>query len=334
MSRTLRAGVIGLGMMGRHHARILGSAIDGVELVAVADPLGDRYGVAGQVPLFQSIEELIGHGLDICVVAVPTEDHERVGLALADAGVHTLIEKPIANDTEQAVRLTEAFTAAGLVGTVGHVERYNPALQSLRRRLEAGELGEIFQISTRRQGPFPARIRDVGVTKDLATHDIDLTAWVGQSPYAMVSAQTAHKAGRPHEDMVLATGQLANGVITNHIVNWLTPYKERLTIVHGERGAFVADTAQMDLTFFANGDVATEWDAISRFRGVSEGDMTRYAIPKPEPLVVEHECFRDAVLGKQSADVVTFEDGARTLAVAEAVLASAGKDGRLITVAP
>ncbi|MGA8980483.1 MAG: Gfo/Idh/MocA family oxidoreductase [Pedococcus sp.] len=319
---NLRAGLIGLGMMGRHHARVLGS-LPGVDLVAVADPGGDTHGVAGARPLEDSIEKLIEHGLDYCMVAVPTIYHEPVGLALAAAGVHAIIEKPLAQDTPSAVRLAKAFKDAGLVGAVGHIERYNPALQSARARLEAGELGDVYQVTTRRQGPFPARIADVGVVKDLGTHDIDLTAWVTQQTYTSVSARTAYKSGREHEDLVAIVGQLSGGTVTSHLVNWLSPLKERVTIITGERGTFVADTLTADLTFHANGEIATTWDAISKFRGVSEGDVIRYAIAKPEPLRVEHESFRDAVLGKEGADIVTMEQGLTTVRVAEACIESA-----------
>src|SRR5665811_2010169 len=216
-------------MMGRHHARVLGG-LEGVDLVAVADPGGDPHGVAGGIPLLKSIEELIAAGIDYCMVAVPTIYHEPVGLALAQAGVHAMIEKPLAQNTLSARKLTDAFAASGLIGAVGHIERYNPALQSARARLEAGDLGAVYQVTTRRQGPFPARIADVGVIKDLGTHDIDLTAWLAQSPYVSVWAQTASRSGRDHEDLVAATGRLANGVVTNHLVNWLSPMKERLTI--------------------------------------------------------------------------------------------------------
>ncbi|RXR26739.1 Gfo/Idh/MocA family oxidoreductase [Oerskovia turbata] len=319
----LKAGLIGVGAMGRHHARVL-RELPGVDLVAIADPGGDPYGVAGELEVLRDVDELIAAGIDMAVVAVPTRFHEEVGLALAAAGVHAMVEKPIAENGEAGARVAQAFKDAGLVGCVGHIERFNPALQEMRRRMEAGELGEVYQIATRRQGPFPARIADVGVVKDLGTHDIDLTAWVAQSPYASITAKTAHRSGRPHEDMVLATGQLQNGVIVNHIVNWLSPMKERLTMVTGERGAYVADTASADLTFYANGVIPTEWESITAFRGVSEGDIIRYAIAKREPLRVEHEAFRDAVLGV-SNDVVTMEEGLRTLKVAEAVLDSAAR---------
>jgi predicted dehydrogenase len=318
---TLRAGLVGLGMMGRHHARVLRS-LDGVELVAVADAAGDPHSAAPGLPVLGSVEELIAAGIDYCMVAVPTVYHEPVGMALAAAGVHAMVEKPLAQDSPAALRLAEAFENAGLVGAVGHIERYNPALQSLRLRLAHGELGDVYQVVTRRQGPFPARIADVGVVKDLATHDIDLTAWVTQQPFTSVAARTAYKSGREHEDLVAVVGQLADGTVTSHLVNWLSPLKERVTIVTGEKGAYVADTLTADLTFFANGLVPTEWDAIAKFRGVAEGDMVRYAIAKPEPLRVEHEAFRDAVLGK-SSDIVTMRQGLATVAVAEAVLQSA-----------
>ena len=194
----------------------------------------------------------------------------------------------------------------------------------------AGELGQVYQVLTRRQGPFPARISDVGVVKDLATHDIDLTAWVAGAPYESVSAQVAYRSGRENEDMVVATGRLANGVIVSHTVNWLTPFKERVTIVTGEKGAFVADTLTGDLTFYANGTVESTWDQIANFRGVSEGDVIRYAIPKREPLALEQEHFRDAVRGDASG-IVTMAEGVATLDVIDAVLTSAAEN-RTVTL--
>jgi UDP-N-acetylglucosamine 3-dehydrogenase len=327
-SLPLRAGLIGLGMMGRHHARVLRSLAD-VELVAVADPGGDPHGVAGSLPLYSDVAQLIEHGIDYCIVAVPTIHHEEIGLSLAEAGVHAMVEKPLAQDVASSTKLAEAFEAAGLVGAVGHIERYNPALQNLRSRLAQGDLGNLYQVVTRRQGPFPSRIADVGVVKDLATHDIDLTAWVTQQEFRSVAARTAFKSGRQHEDLVAVVGQLADGTVTSHLVNWLSPMKERVTIVTGEKGAYVADTLTADLTFFANGLIPTTWDEIASFRGVAEGDMIRFAFAKPEPLRTEHETFRDAVLGK-GMEIVTMRQGLATVAVAEMVLASAN-EGRVVT---
>jgi UDP-N-acetylglucosamine 3-dehydrogenase len=327
----LRAGLIGLGVMGQNHARIL-SSLPGVTLTGIVEPfaassprLSPSY-----APIFSSVEDLLKEGVDYCFVAVPTEAHVDVGLQLAKSGVHALIEKPLAADSAGAIKLTEAFTHAGLVGAVGHIERYNPALQQARSRLANGDLGEIYQVLTRRQGPFPARIADVGVVKDLATHDIDLTSWVAQRSYISVAAQTAHRAGRKHEDLVTIIGELEGGIIANHTVNWLSPFKERQTVVTGELGAFVADMLTGDLTFHANGVFAGAWDDVSRFRGVREGDVTRFSFPKHEPLRTEHEVFRDAVLG-QPVDIVTMHQGCNTVRIADAVLESA-RLGKVIKI--
>jgi predicted dehydrogenase len=312
--------------MGRNHARVL-STLDGVELVAVADPLGDPQRLV-QGAVVSTVEELIALGLDYCVVAVPTVYHEEIAVQLAEAGVHALVEKPLAKDADAARRVAGAFEKAGLLGAVGHIERYNAALQSARARLAAGELGMVYQVVTRRQGPFPGRIADVGVVKDLATHDIDLTGWVTQQRFTSVSAHATHRSGREHEDLIAAVGTLEDGTVTSHLVNWLSPMKERVTVITGERGAFVADTLVADLTFYANGSVPTTWSDIAQFRGVTEGDVVRFAIPKPEPLRVEHESFRDAVLGKDS-DIVTMQQGLETVIVAEAMIESA-RTGRAV----
>ncbi|MEU0953334.1 Gfo/Idh/MocA family oxidoreductase [Streptomyces niveus] len=323
----LRAGLIGLGSMGRHHARVL-AGLDGVTLVGVVDPLGDKNGLAQGAPVLATVEELLAIGVDYAIIACPTALHEEVGLQLAEAGVSALIEKPLADTVDGARRLVEAFESRDLVAGVGHIERCNPALRSLRARLEAGELGDVYQVVTRRQGPFPHRIADVGVVKDLATHDIDLTGWVTGQTYTSISAHTVSKSGRPHEDMVSAVGRLSDGTMVNHLVNWLSPLKERFTSVTGERGCFIADTLTADLTFYSNAAVTTEWEALRAFRGVAEGDMIRYAIPKREPLLVEHELFRDAVLG-ESHDICTLRQGLRTVEVAASVLESAA-NGRTV----
>ena len=313
--------------MGRNHARIL-SSLPEVKLVGVVDPVeiqGEHYG-----QFMRSTEELIAQGVDYCFVAVPTVMHEEVGMMLASSGIHALVEKPLATDPRGARILAEAFEAEGLIGAVGHIERYNPALQHARRKIESGDLGQIYQVITRRQGPFPSRIADVGVVKDLASHDIDLTAWITQQRFTSVAALTAHRAGRQHEDLVAIIGQLTNGVITSHTVNWLSPFKERQSVISGERGALVVDTLTADLTFYANGNVQSQWDGTALFRGVSEGDVVRYAISKPEPLRSEHEAFRDAILGRES-NIVTMREAMATVAVAQAIIDSAER-GQTVTL--
>jgi predicted dehydrogenase len=324
---VLRAGVLGLGAMGRNHARVL-AGLDGVELVGVFDPAPTVPERVHDRPVVRELDELIALGLDYAVVAAPTIYHLDMGTTLADAGVHALIEKPVASTGPDAAALRDIFEAKGLIGGVGHIERYNPALQSARHRIEEGLIGEIFQITTRRQGPFPGRIADVGVIKDLASHDIDLTAWVAQQDYVSVNARTAHRSGRPHEDMVVAVGTLSGGTITSHTVNWLTPFKERVTIITGEKGVLVADTLSADLTYFENGTIQNTWDQAAVFRGVAEGDMTRFALERKEPLQAEHEAFRDSVLAGTPTGIVTLAEGTRVVEIAERMVAD-GLERRL-----
>jgi UDP-N-acetylglucosamine 3-dehydrogenase len=317
MRSTLRAGLFGLGMMGRNHARILRST-RGIELVGVCDPHGDSEGAAGGSPLDIDPERLIARGLDMAIVAAPTGEHVSLAVALAIAGVPTLIEKPLAVDLVAGQKIVAAFEANGVLGAVGHVERCNGAIRSLRDRIGTGDLGDLFQVSTSRQGPFPDRIRDVGVIKDLATHDLDLVEWVTGRRFQTLSAEVAHRAGRPYEDLLAVVGRVDDGIVVSTQVNWLNPTKQRQVSVLGERGCLTADTLTADLTYYANGVVRGEWEAISKFRGVSEGDVIRYAIPKPEPLRIEIEAFRDAVL-EQGEPVMPLRDGLRVLEIADAV---------------
>jgi len=315
----MRFGLIGLGQMGRHHARVLSEA-EGVEFVGAVDPSGDPHRALRAGVLFEEVDELLEAGIDAAVVAVPTRQHHEVGIRLAEAGIATLIEKPVADSVTRAKELQAAFESNAVLGAVGHVERFNSALQEMKRRLVDGDLGRVISISTERVGPFPHRVQDVGVVKDLATHDIDIAAWIGGAPFADVSGQLAHKMGRPHEDLVVATGRLANDVVVSLNVNWLTPVKRRTVSVLGDKGSFVADLISADLFFYSNAEVDSRWDQIAQLRGVSEGDMIRYAFPKREPLAVEHEAFRIAVAEGHAEGVVSLPEGVEILEVAERII--------------
>jgi predicted dehydrogenase len=190
-------------------------------------------------------------------------------------------------------------------------------------------LGNIYQISIRRQGPFPTRIADVGVVKDLATHDIDLAMWLSNSKFASVSAQTAHQSGRKYEDLVSVTAQLQNNVVVNLLVNWLSPLKERELVVTGERGTFAVDTLNSDLTFYENGIHEVSQETYMHFNGVKQGNVTKFAFDKPEPLLLENEQFRDKLLGKES-DIVTIAEGVEVVKVADAILESSRSNLRII----
>ncbi|HEX6946690.1 MAG TPA: Gfo/Idh/MocA family oxidoreductase [Acidimicrobiia bacterium] len=315
----IRVGVVGLGHMGRHHVRIL-SRLDDVEFVGGADPAGDVHKSLGGHALYHSLDDLLDAGVDAVVLATPAEDHEKAACRLASAGVHTLVEKPLASDLAGAGAIRESFAGTDLVAAVGHVERFNPALQEMKRRLEARFLGKVFAISTKRVGPFPLRVNGVGVITDLAIHDIDIVQWL-IAPFHTLDSQLAHQIGTDREDLVEAVGRLADGTVVSMSVNWLTPSKQRQVTVLGERGALVADLLSSDLTYYSNSAIPVEWDEMARLKGVSEGDVTTYALRKTEPLQLELEGFRDAVLGRPDAQIVTLDEGFETMRIAAALAA-------------
>lgn len=317
--------------MGRNHARVL-ARNESVDFVGIADSSSAGAEIEGRC-VVASVEELLAQSIDACVVAVPTVAHVSVGTALAQAGVAALIEKPLALSVAECDELIAAFDDAGVAAAVGHIERYNPALVAMHDRLDSGQLGAIYQITTRRLGPFPNRVNDVGVVKDLGTHDFDLTGYLLSTDYERVSAEIFTRPGREHEDVVAVTGRLADGTITNHLINWLTPVKERTVMVTGERGCLVADTLTADLTFLAGGNVVSEWPALMNMRGLTEAEIVRYAIAKREPLRLELENFFALVLG-ETARTVSLAEGRRAVEMAEAVIASADRHQAVVVPTP
>jgi UDP-N-acetylglucosamine 3-dehydrogenase len=287
--RPLRAGVVGLGMMGRNHVRVWDEVVEEAELVAVADP--DPAALASatagrRARGFDDPERMFAEEeLDLVSIVAPTSLHLPATLAALRAGANVLVEKPIAATREEALTMIEAAAVAGRMLTVGHIERFNPAIRELRRRLEAGELGRIFQISATRLGPFPARIRDVGVVVDLAPHDLDVMRFLVGAEPVRIYAETEQRIHTEHEDLFTGTVRFANGVLGVLNINWVTPTKRRILTVTGERGMYVADYVTQDLVFHANPEAGT----------VSEGEMTRLEVHREEPLAVELREFARAV---------------------------------------
>ncbi len=330
MTRTLSAAVIGLGSMGANHARVLADT-PGIELAAVADanPSAVAKAVAGRpIPGFPDAGSLLRETHpDMVSIVVPTQLHEEVALQCIAAGANVLVEKPIAANLDAARRIAAAAEQAGLVLTVGHIERFNPAIQELKRRLEAGQGGPVLQVRARRVGPFPHRIRDVGVIHDLGPHDIDIMRYLLGDEIERVYAESRSHIATGNEDMFAGLVRFRGGAMGTLDINWLTPTKERSLTVLCEKGMFVVDYAAQSLAFYENFDAAARE---GRYASVTEGPMTRYPIPNREPLRVELEAFRDAVLAGGPAPV-SAHDGMTALAVAEALVRS-GETGMPVQV--
>ncbi len=322
-----RIALIGLGAMGRNHLRVLGE-LDGVELVAVCDQsaeLAESVAAKRSVHAYTAWEEMLDREkLDAAIVAVPTGYHLGAGLAVLERGLHVLIEKPIAADLDEGRRLVAAARRAGRVLAVGHVERFNPAVRELQRRVRAGELGRLFQLQARRLGPFPARIRDVGVVVDLATHDLDVMDHLAGPDVVRLYAETEQRIHTDHEDILNALLKFRSGVLGVLQVNWLTPTKIRELTVLGERGLFVCNYLTQELTYHKNADFLPSSDARSRPRAVKEGESVTFPIVAAEPLRLELEAFVQAVRGERPVEV-DGEAGLRALHLARALVASASE---------
>jgi UDP-N-acetylglucosamine 3-dehydrogenase len=321
----IRTAVIGVGSMGKNHARVYTELPD-VQLVGVADADGEIAGAVGKrlgVKAYQDYQEMLAAEHPEAVsIAVPTALHMEVAMAAMQAGADILIEKPIAATVDEAKFLIEQASVLGRKLMVGHIARFNPAIQVLKQKLEAGALGRIFQIICRRVGPFPARIRDVGVVVDLAPHDPDIMRYLTGLEPLRVYAETEQRIHTQHEDLMSGLLRFPDGVTGTLEINWLTPTKVREVLVLGERGLFRVDDLTQDLYFYENEQAnGTLWPALQTLKGVSEGSMIRFALQRYEPLKAELQGFLKAV--QQDAPVpVSGADGLAALRLALALVES------------
>ena len=297
----LRVGVVGLGVMGKNHARVL-SELPGVTLVGVADPdqaqvefVTSRLGCAG----FSSLEALLDAGIDALTVAAPTQLHTAISLAAIARGVHVLVEKPIAHTVEEGRRIIDAAEKAGVTLMVGHVERFNPAVQSIRQAI-AGD--DILSIQITRVGPFPPRMSDIGVVIDLAVHDIDLIRWFTGSEIAEIQPQT-NSIHAAREDIALLQFRTESGVLAHINTNWLTPFKAR-TVHVATRNKYIS------------GDLITR-QVTECFDYKPDGSysMRHLSVAYAEPLRAELVAFVDSVRNR-TAPVTGGADGLASLDIA------------------
>jgi UDP-N-acetylglucosamine 3-dehydrogenase len=321
-----RVAVVGVGSMGKNHARVY-QEISNVELVAVVDRDRTTAVDAGRtyhVPAYQDIAEMVQKEKPEAVSAViPTQDHFLVVKRLLDLGCHVLVEKPIATTVEESQELISMAEESGRILMVGHIERFNPAVVELKRRLLAGELGRVFQIHTRRLGPFPARIQDVGVVMDLATHDLDIMRFLTGSEVIRVYSEIRRELHSSQEDLFAGIIRFVDGTVGLLEINWLTPTKIRELYVTGERGMYRVNYLTQDLCFYENAETnGSNWSTLSLLRGVSEGMTVQYAIHKREPLRAELESFISCIKGR-CINLANGSDAQAALVLAQALVDSA-----------
>src|SRR6187399_1457301 len=298
---VVRLGVIGVGIMGSNHARVLAD-LSGVKVVGIADPGASHRDLLGQIvgcEVCDSAEALLDLGIDAAVIAAPTHLHHDIALTCIRRGVHVLVEKPIASNVEEGRAIVAAADRAGVTLMVGHVERFNPAVQAIKEAIK-GE--DILSISITRVGPFPPRMSNVGVVIDLAVHDIDLIRWFTESEIIEVQPQLS-SAVAEREDIALLQFRTASGVLAHINTNWLTPFKARSVTV-ATRGKYVM------------GDLLTrQVTECFGFKPDGSYSMRHLPVGHDEPLRAELIAFVGAVCAG-SAPAVSGDEGVASLEIA------------------
>ncbi len=327
--KKLKAAVIGVGAMGKNHARVY-SELDNTDLVAVADVNEETAKNVAEYLRCNSYKDykkmLKEEDIDIVSIAVPTKYHKEVALNCIELGIPTLVEKPIADNEENAIEIIQRAEEDNTKLMVGHIERFNPAVVELKKRLDKNELGKIFEIKAIRVGPFPNRIRDVGVVIDLAVHDIDIMRYLANSEVKRLYAETERKIHTKHEDLLSGLLKFQNDAIGVLSVNWLTPEKIREISIIGERGMFVVKYLPQELYFYENIEASSEGYSYSDIlMGVAEGNITNIRIQKKEPLKAEIESWVDCVK-RDKKPLVSGEDGLMALELAQKLIESTVKE--------
>ncbi|MBU0762607.1 MAG: Gfo/Idh/MocA family oxidoreductase [Candidatus Altiarchaeota archaeon] len=325
MMNRLKAAVIGVGAMGANHCRIY-EQNPGTRLVGISDTdekrlrdIGKKYGVN----TYSSVRELLKlETPDIATISTPTTAHTKTALECIRAGTDLLIEKPIAETVKNAEKIVEEARKKDVKVMVGHIERFNPAVQELKKRLKKKELGEVYTISATRVGPFPHRIRDTGVILDLAVHDIDIMGYLTESNVIRVYAETKSKIHTEKEDMLSGILKFKDGVTGVLDINWVTPDKTRELKVIGEKGMFRVEYINQQLTFCKNKKTWKNYSYQEILKGSVKGEAKMIRIEKKEPLMIEVESFIDSVKNCSKPPVTT-EDGVNALKVALAIKSSA-----------
>ncbi len=301
-----RVGVIGVGHLGQHHARVYTELLD-ARLVGVVDSdegrarlIGDNLGV----PAYSSMAELIDRQApDAVSIVVPTSLHYEVARAAMEAGIHVLVEKPVTTRPDEAEELLKLAAKNELVLQVGHIERFNSAVRYISQTAHAP-----IYLESKRIGPFSPRINDVGVVLDLMIHDIDIVLSLVSSPIARIAA-TGRSVHTDHEDIADAQITFENGVMAHILVSRVSEKKQRqLDIMEPQRHITV--------------NYETQTVQINRCVRNSDGQteiLETPIFPKSEPLKLELAHFISCVRERRQP-LVGIRDGKRALEVAIEVL--------------
>lgn len=306
-------GLVGLGNMGANHSRIL-SSLPNVNFLGYHD-VSERIDF-GQFHFFQNYDELLAFS-DAVVISSPTNLHLQHSVRAAEMGVASLVEKPLATDYGSGSLIAQAVNKHKTLAAIGMVERFNPAAAAAKKTLRNGSIGKALVVSTLREGPFPARVGDVGVGLDLAIHDLDLVEWMtGEKIISLTSEKVpAEKSG--HEDYFLGQMTTEKGTKIQLNANWRSPRKTRLLRIYGTDGVLEVDLLQMTIRIDKNSDKAVLWEQKRNLFGDAVGDSEILGLEKEEPLLLELTRFAQFVCGDDRGELADVNSGLELLKLLE-----------------
>ncbi len=292
----VKLAVVGVGVLGQHHARIL-SDMPGVELVGVVDSreeqgreIATRFGTKW----FESPDQIrpLVQGV---VIAVPTIHHHDVGLPFLEAGIPVLMEKPLANSLQAAQALQRMASFRRTTLQVGHVERFNPAFELLQQKIDRP-----LYIRAQRVGPYTFRSTDIGVVHDLMIHDIDLILALTGESIVSVEAFGAVTFG-PHEDMAMARLKTSSGIVADITASRMSPELDRTFQVFATNGCVTADL---------NKRTVSCWQPVATL--AANPSLVQHIISAtPDPLTLKNEVFTKWITNEtvqaSNADALTAE---------------------------
>ena len=295
-NRRLSVAVVGVGEMGRNHARCL-ATMKGVDLLAVVDSDEDRRNEAAMAFDCQPLAEIsdLPH-IDAAVVAVPSAHHAEVGSRLMQRGIHCLVEKPLALDREEALALIAAAKAANVVLQVGHIERFNPAVRQLATLLE-GE--QALVANTRRMSAVSARVSDIDVVMDLMVHDLDVVLYLMGNQVDRLVARGIN--GPNGTDYATALLSLGNNRMASLTASRITQNQIRKLEITTSEQFYSVDYSNQELLIYRQGRLDN--DEMTEGRYVLDVDTRRVFVRRTEPLVAELEHFVGAVRGENPNEV-------------------------------
>lgn len=299
-SQPLRMGVIGVGNMGRHHTRILSQFKD-IELIGISDinverglELASRY----HTRFFENYPELLPY-VDAVCIAVPTKLHHQVGLHCLQAGIHVLLEKPIAASIAEAESLVNAAAEAKCILQVGHIERFNPAFVEL---IKVAQTEEILAVESRRMSPYSQRANDVSVVLDLMIHDIDLLLELTASPVVRLTASGSSATNSGYLDYVTATLGFANGVVATLTASKITHSKIRSLTAHCKKSLIATDLLNSNIAIHRYPTAELSHGKKNTFYR-QDGIIEKVYTNNVEPLYAELEHFVSCVRGGEHPSV-------------------------------